>query len=143
MCEAPCVRDASVAYAKISSSRIVSSLRISEKTARAWRTAFITLPVPALPLRRIIAAPSAMRRSASPRSCEGKGKGRGASEGGEGGGGRGRAEGGGRAAIVTWAPQTNGMLNGRLSMWWVSSAAVRTSDSSMQSTSSASSTFDS
>ena len=46
-----------------------------------------------------------------------------------------------RAAIVTWAPQTNGMLNGRLSMWWVSSAAVRTSDSSMQSTSSASSTL--
>ena len=93
MCEAPCVRDASVAYAKISSSRIVSSLRISEKTARAWRTAFITLPVPALPLRRIIAAPSAMRRSASPRSC---------------------------------APHTNGMAKGRLSMWFFSSAAVRT-----------------
>ena len=33
-----------------------------------WRTASTTLPVPASPLVRIIAAPSAMRRSASPRS---------------------------------------------------------------------------
>ena len=35
---------------------------------RMWRTASTTLPVPASPLERIIAAPSAMRRSASPRS---------------------------------------------------------------------------
>ena len=32
-----------------------------------WRTASTTLPVPASPFVRIIAAPSAMRRSASPR----------------------------------------------------------------------------
>ena len=32
-----------------------------------WRTASTTLPVPASPLERIIAAPSAIRRSASPR----------------------------------------------------------------------------
>ena len=32
-----------------------------------WRTASTTLPVPASPLERIIAAPSLMRRSASPR----------------------------------------------------------------------------
>ena len=56
-----------------------------------------TLPVPASPLERIIAAPSVMRRSASPRSV---------------------------------APQTNGTVNGHLSMWWVSSAGVSTSDSS-------------
>ena len=33
-----------------------------------WRTASTTLPVPASPLVRIMAAPSPMRRSASPRS---------------------------------------------------------------------------
>ena len=38
------------------------------RMARMWRTASTTLPVPASPLVRIIAAPSAMRRSASPRS---------------------------------------------------------------------------
>ena len=32
-----------------------------------WRVASTTLPVPASPFERIIAAPSAMRRSASPR----------------------------------------------------------------------------
>ena len=35
--------------------------------SRRWRTASTMLPVPASPLERIIAAPSAMRRSASPR----------------------------------------------------------------------------
>ena len=35
--------------------------------ARMWRTASTTLPVPASPLDRIMAAPSPMRRSASPR----------------------------------------------------------------------------
>jgi hypothetical protein len=35
--------------------------------ARMCRTASITLPVPASPLERIMAAPSPMRRSASPR----------------------------------------------------------------------------
>ena len=34
---------------------------------RRWRTASTMLPVPASPLDRIIAAPSEMRRSASPR----------------------------------------------------------------------------
>ena len=34
---------------------------------RMWRVASITLPVPASPFERIIAAPSPMRRSASPR----------------------------------------------------------------------------
>ena len=36
--------------------------------ARMWRTASTTLPVPASPLVRIMAAPSAIRRSPSPRS---------------------------------------------------------------------------
>ena len=40
---------------------------ISSVTARMWRTASTTLPVPGSPLVRTIAAPSAMRRSASPR----------------------------------------------------------------------------
>ena len=44
-----------------------ASRRISPWIARMWRTASTTLPVPASPLVRIIAAPSAMRRSASPR----------------------------------------------------------------------------
>src|ERR1700681_2276898 len=44
------------------------SLRIALVTARIWRTASTTLPVPASPLVRIIAAPSAIRRNASPRS---------------------------------------------------------------------------
>ena len=35
--------------------------------SRMWRTASTTLPVPASPLERIIAAPSPIRRSASPR----------------------------------------------------------------------------
>ena len=35
--------------------------------SRMWRTASTTLPVPASPLERIIAAPSPSRRSASPR----------------------------------------------------------------------------
>ncbi len=34
---------------------------------RMWRTASTTLPVPASPFERIMAAPSAIRRSASPR----------------------------------------------------------------------------
>ena len=34
---------------------------------RRWRTASTTLPVPASPFERIMAAPSEMRRSASPR----------------------------------------------------------------------------
>jgi hypothetical protein len=37
-------------------------------TARQWRTASTTFPVPASPFVRIMDAPSAMRRSASPRS---------------------------------------------------------------------------
>ena len=66
--------------------------------ARMCRTASTTLPVPASPFVRIMAAPSAIRRSASPRSV---------------------------------APHTNGTLNAHLSMWFASSAGVRTSDSSM------------
>ena len=65
---------------------------------RMCRVASTTLPVPASPLERIIAAPSPIRRSASPRSV---------------------------------APQTNGTVNARLSMWCASSAGVSTSDSSM------------
>ena len=41
--------------------------RISLRTSRSWRTASTMLPVPASPLVRIIAAPSLIRRSASPR----------------------------------------------------------------------------
>ena len=51
-----------------SSGRSSVSRRISDVTERMWRTASTTLPVPASPFVRIIAAPSAMRRSASPRS---------------------------------------------------------------------------
>jgi hypothetical protein len=44
-------------------------------TARAWRTASTMLPVPASPLVRSIAAPSAMRRNASPRHLQPQTKG--------------------------------------------------------------------
>ena len=71
---------------------------------RRWRTASTMLPVPASPLERIIAAPSEMRRSASPRFV---------------------------------APHTNGTSKANLSMWWASSAGVRTSLSSTKSTPSA------
>ncbi len=54
--------------------------------------------MPASPLVRIMAAPSLMRRSASPR---------------------------------LGAPQTKGMVNCHLSMWFALSAGVSTSDSSM------------
>jgi hypothetical protein len=77
---------------------MVWSFRIALRTSRSWRTASTTLPVPASPFVRIIAAPSLIRRSASPRFRQ---------------------------------PQTNGTLNACLSMWFVSSAGVRTSDSSM------------
>ena len=50
-----------------SSSAIVCSRRISPRILRMWVVAFETSPVPASPLERIIAAPSVMRRSASPR----------------------------------------------------------------------------
>ncbi len=63
-----------------------------------WRTASTMFPVPASPLVRIRAAPSPMRRSASPRSRQ---------------------------------PHTNGTLKACLSMWFASSAGVRTSHSSM------------
>ena len=42
-------------------------LRMSPRIERRWRTASTTSPVPASPFERIIAAPSLMRRSASPR----------------------------------------------------------------------------
>ena len=64
-------------------------------------------PVPASPFVRIIAAPSPIRRSASPRLRQ---------------------------------PQTNGTVKSCLKTWFSSSAGVRTSDSSMKSTFSASST---
>ena len=67
-------------------------------TERMCRTASTTLPVPASPLVRIIAAPSPMRRSASPRSRQ---------------------------------PQTKGILKSCFHTWWLSSAGVSTSDSSM------------
>ena len=43
------------------------SRRISPRIVRMWVTALETSPVPASPLERIIAAPSVIRRSASPR----------------------------------------------------------------------------
>src|SRR2546422_341602 len=52
----------------ISSGPAPWSLRMAPVTARMWRTASTTFPVPASPLVRIIAAPSAIRRKASPRS---------------------------------------------------------------------------
>ncbi|SLH49886.1 Uncharacterised protein [Mycobacteroides abscessus subsp. abscessus] len=50
-----------------SSSGSAASLRISWRILRMWVVALETSPVPASPLERIIAAPSVMRRSASPR----------------------------------------------------------------------------
>ena len=44
-----------------------ASLRMPAESERMCRVASTTLPVPASPLERIIAAPSAIRRSASPR----------------------------------------------------------------------------
>ena len=57
----------SLAATNSSSSRIPWSRRIPASTSRSWRTASTTLPVPASPFVRIIAAPSVIRRSASPR----------------------------------------------------------------------------
>ena len=71
---------------------------MSPAICRMWRVASTTLPVPASPLDLIIAAPSEIRRSASPRSV---------------------------------APHTKGTVKGHLSMWFASSAGVKTSDSSM------------
>src|SRR5437588_442709 len=51
-----------------SSSGAAWSARMPSITARMWRTASTTFPVPASPFVRIIAAPSPIRRSASPRS---------------------------------------------------------------------------
>src|SRR3984893_6447030 len=49
--------------------------RMPETTERMWRTASTILPEPASPLLRIMAAPSPMRRSASPRSRQPQTKG--------------------------------------------------------------------
>src|SRR4051794_26253765 len=57
----------SFAAPKSSISSIVPSLRMLPRIERRWRTASTMSPVPASPLERIIAAPSPMRRSASPR----------------------------------------------------------------------------
>src|SRR4051794_1026081 len=57
----------SFAAPKSSGSSSVPSRRIEPETERGWRPAPTMSPVPASPLERIIAAPSAMRRSASPR----------------------------------------------------------------------------
>mmetsp|Transcript_59882 Transcript_59882/g.144657 ORF Transcript_59882/g.144657 Transcript_59882/m.144657 type:complete len:253 (-) Transcript_59882:96-854(-) len=91
----------SLASVKSSSSSMVVSCRISLCSVRMWRTASTTLPVPASPFVRIMLAPSAIRRSASPRFRQ---------------------------------PQTKGTLNLFLFTWLPSSATVRTSLSSMQST---------
>ena len=58
----------SFAKAGISSRVIEVARRIWAVIVRMWRTASTTLPVPASPLVRIMAAPSPSRRSASPRS---------------------------------------------------------------------------
>mmetsp|Transcript_27432 Transcript_27432/g.43996 ORF Transcript_27432/g.43996 Transcript_27432/m.43996 type:complete len:317 (+) Transcript_27432:291-1241(+) len=57
----------SFAIVKSSSSSIVCTIRISLWRVRMCRTASTTSPVPASPFVRIMLAPSAMRRSASPR----------------------------------------------------------------------------
>mmetsp|Transcript_73521 Transcript_73521/g.162371 ORF Transcript_73521/g.162371 Transcript_73521/m.162371 type:complete len:275 (-) Transcript_73521:16-840(-) len=57
----------SFAKVKSSSSSIICTMRISLCKVRIWRTASTTSPVPASPFVRIMLAPSAMRRSASPR----------------------------------------------------------------------------
>uniref|UniRef100_J3MHX3 Uncharacterized protein n=1 Tax=Oryza brachyantha TaxID=4533 RepID=J3MHX3_ORYBR len=54
---------------------MLRSARMSPMTERTWRTASTTLPVPASPLVRIMAAPSRMRRRASPRSRQPQTKG--------------------------------------------------------------------
>src|SRR6267142_1922178 len=51
------------------------SRRMPEMTARMWRTASTMLPEPASPFVRIMAAPSPIRRSASPRSRQPQTKG--------------------------------------------------------------------
>src|SRR5437867_1944792 len=58
-----------------SSGASVVRRRMPETSARMWRTASTMLPEPASPLVRIIAAPSPMRRSASPRSRQPQTKG--------------------------------------------------------------------
>mmetsp|Transcript_71276 Transcript_71276/g.153757 ORF Transcript_71276/g.153757 Transcript_71276/m.153757 type:complete len:319 (-) Transcript_71276:22-978(-) len=57
----------SLAMVKSSSSSMVWTMRISLCSVRMWRIASTMLPVPASPFVRIMLAPSAMRRSASPR----------------------------------------------------------------------------
>ena len=48
--------------------RIPADLRAAGGVSRMWRTACTMSPVPGSPLVRIMEAPSAMRRSASPKS---------------------------------------------------------------------------
>ena len=60
---APC----SLAAVMSSISLSVPRRLISPVIERRWRTASTMSPVPASPLERIMAAPSPMRRSASPR----------------------------------------------------------------------------
>ncbi len=57
----------SLAALKSSSGDSPASLRISDRIERMCRVASTTFPVPASPLDLIIAAPSVIRRSASPR----------------------------------------------------------------------------
>ncbi len=57
----------SLAAVAISSSPSIVRRRISPPIRRMWRTASTMSPVPASPFERIIAAPSPIRRSASPR----------------------------------------------------------------------------
>jgi hypothetical protein len=57
----------SLAFVTYCSGRSCVHSAIPASSARSWRTASTTLPVPASPFVRIIAAPSAIRRSASPR----------------------------------------------------------------------------
>ena len=60
---------AASSLAAVASSSVSSIVRrrISPRIMRRWRTASTMSPVPASPLERIIAAPSPIRRSASPR----------------------------------------------------------------------------
>ena len=57
----------SLAASNSSVSSITVRRLISPRMVRMWVVAWLTSPVPASPLLRIMAAPSAIRRSASPR----------------------------------------------------------------------------
>ena len=66
-CTSPIGAWSRLAQSKSSAESAWVILRMSPRIERRCRTASTTLPVPASPFERIMAAPSLMRRSASPR----------------------------------------------------------------------------